>query len=339
LNQEGGEGLIEKMINNNSKNENTESTENILAFSIGDLTFSSPIFLASGTAGYGYELENIVDFKKIGAVITKGISLNPREGNPTPRIAEFTIRGIAVGLLNSIGLQNPGVREFTKSIMPKLKKLPTKIIANVFGEKEEEYRKVIEVFEESENPPDAYELNLSCPNTKKGGIEFGVNPKSVEKIVKQTRKSTKRPIIVKFSPFSEILPGLISIAKNEGADAYTLTNTIPAAVRDPKVGFFKGGMSGYPLKPIALRCILEISERFPGIKIIASGGVYLLEDVLDYIAAGATAVQVGTGNFIDPQKSQKLTEELENELKKQGKTLQQLVSSGVISQNSSFTSA
>ncbi len=339
MNQEGGEGLIEKMINNNSKNENTESTENILAFSIGDLTFSSPIFLASGTAGYGYELENIVDFKKIGAVITKGISLNPREGNPTPRIAEFTIRGIAVGLLNSIGLQNPGVREFTKSIMPKLKKLPTKIIANVFGEKEEEYRKVIEVFEESENPPDAYELNLSCPNTKKGGIEFGVNPKSVEKIVKQTRKSTKRPIIVKFSPFSEILPGLISIAKNEGADAYTLTNTIPAAVRDPKVGFFKGGMSGYPLKPIALRCILEISERFPGIKIIASGGVYLLEDVLDYIAAGATAVQVGTGNFIDPQKSQKLTEELENELKKQGKTLQQLVSSGVISQNSSFTSA
>jgi len=339
LNQEGGEGLIEKMINNNSKNENTESTENILAFSIGNLTFSSPIFLASGTAGYGYELENIVDFKKIGAVITKGISLNPREGNPTPRIAEFTIRGIAVGLLNSIGLQNPGVREFTKSIMPKLKKLPTKIIANVFGEKEEEYRKVIEVFEESENPPDAYELNLSCPNTKKGGIEFGVNPKSVEKIVKQTRKSTKRPIIVKFSPFSEILPGLISIAKNEGADAYTLTNTIPAAIRDPKVGFFKGGMSGYPLKPIALRCILEISERFPGIKIIASGGVYLLEDVLDYIAAGATAVQVGTGNFIDPQKSQKLTEELENELKKQGKTLQQLVSSGVISQNSSFTSA
>lgn len=339
MNQEGGEGLIEKMINNNSKNENTESTENILAFSIGNLTFSSPIFLASGTAGYGYELENIVDFKKIGAVITKGISLNPREGNPTPRIAEFTIRGIAVGLLNSIGLQNPGVREFTKSIMPKLKKLPTKIIANVFGEKEEEYRKVIEVFEESENPPDAYELNLSCPNTKKGGIEFGVNPKSVEKIVKQTRKSTKRPIIVKFSPFSEILPGLISIAKNEGADAYTLTNTIPAAIRDPKVGFFKGGMSGYPLKPIALRCILEISERFPGIKIIASGGVYLLEDVLDYIAAGATAVQVGTGNFIDPQKSQKLTEELENELKKQGKTLQQLVSSGVISQNSSFTSA
>ncbi len=310
--------------NNKNKNENTE---NILAFSIGKLKFSSPIFLASGTAGYGYELENIVDFRKIGAIVTKGISPKPREGNPTPRIAEFSIRGVAVGLLNSIGLQNPGVHEFVKSIMPKLKKLPTKIIANVFGEKEEEYQKVIEVFEESENPPDAYELNLSCPNTKKGGIEFGVNPKSVEKIVRQTRKSTERPIIVKFSPFSEILPGLISIAKNEGADAYTLTNTIPAAVRDPKVGFFKGGMSGYPLKPIALRCILEISERFPGIKIIASGGVYFLEDVLDYIAAGATAVQVGTANFLDPAKSQKLAEELENELKKQGKKLIDLVGS------------
>jgi dihydroorotate dehydrogenase (subfamily 1) family protein len=314
------------MINDNDKNGNNE---NILAFSIADLKFSSPIFLASGTAGYGYELANIVDFKKIGAVITKGVSLNPREGNPTPRIAEFTIRGLAVGLLNSIGLQNPGVHEFTKSIMPKLKKLPTKIIANVFGEKEEEYKKVIEVFEESENPPDAYELNLSCPNTKRGGIEFGVNPKSVEKIVKQSRKSTKRPIIVKFSPFSEILPGLISIAKNEGADAFTLTNTIPSAIRDQKLGFFKGGLSGYPLKPIALRCVIDAFERFPEVKIVASGGVYSLEDVLDYITAGATAVQVGTGNFIDPQKSQKLAEELENELKKQGKTLQQIVGSGV----------
>jgi dihydroorotate dehydrogenase (NAD+) catalytic subunit len=314
------------MINDNDKNGNNE---NILAFSIADLKFSSPIFLASGTAGYGYELANIVDLKKIGAVITKGVSLNPREGNPTPRIAEFTIRGLAVGLLNSIGLQNPGVHEFTKSIMPKLKKLPTKIIANVFGEKEEEYKKVIEVFEESENPPDAYELNLSCPNTKKGGIEFGVNPKSVEKIVKQSRKSTKRPIIVKFSPFSEILPGLISIAKNEGADAFTLTNTIPSAIRDQKVGFFKGGLSGYPLKPIALRCVIDAFERFPEVKIVASGGVYSLEDVLDYITAGATAVQVGTGNFIDPQKSQKLAEELENELKKQGKTLQQIVGSSV----------
>jgi dihydroorotate dehydrogenase (NAD+) catalytic subunit len=314
------------MINDNDKNGNNE---NILAFSIADLKFSSPIFLASGTAGYGYELANIVDLKKIGAVITKGVSLNPREGNPTPRIAEFTIRGLAVGLLNSIGLQNSGVHEFTKSIMPKLKKLPTKIIANVFGEKEEEYKKVIEVFEESENPPDAYELNLSCPNTKKGGIEFGVNPKSVEKIVKQSRKSTKRPIIVKFSPFSEILPGLISIAKNEGADAFTLTNTIPSAIRDQKVGFFKGGLSGYPLKPIALRCVIDAFERFPEVKIVASGGVYSLEDVLDYITAGATAVQVGTGNFIDPQKSQKLAEELENELKKQGKTLQQIVGSGV----------
>jgi dihydroorotate dehydrogenase (NAD+) catalytic subunit len=314
------------MINDNDKNGNNE---NILAFSIADLKFSSPIFLASGTAGYGYELANIVDFKKIGAVITKGVSLNPREGNPTPRIAEFTIRGLAVGLLNSIGLQNPGVHEFTKSIMPKLKKLPTKIIANVFGEKEEEYKKVIEVFEESENPPDAYELNLSCPNTKKGGIEFGVNPKSVEKIVKQSRKSTKRPIIVKFSPFSEILPELISIAKNEGADAFTLTNTIPSAIRDQKVGFFKGGLSGYPLKPIALRCVIDAFERFPEVKIVASGGLYSLEDVLDYITAGATAVQVGTGNFIDPQKSQKLAEELENELKKQGKTLQQIVGSGV----------
>ena len=303
--------------------------ENIISFSIGDIVFSSPIFLASGTAGYGYELENIIDYKKIGAVITKGVSPNPREGNATPRIAEFTIKGVAVGLLNSIGLQNPGAYEFTKSIMPKLKKLQTKIIVNVFGEKEEEYKKVIEIFE-SENPPDAYELNLSCPNTKKGGIEFGVNPKSVEKIVKLARKSTKRPLIVKFSPFSEILPGLISIAKDEGADAFTLTNTIPAAVRDSKGGFFKGGLSGYPLKPIALRCIIEIYERFPGIKILASGGAYSLEDILDYIMAGATAVQIGTANFLDPQKSQKLAEELENELKKQGKKLQDLIGSGVV---------
>ncbi len=280
-------------------------------FKIGDEFFSSPVLLASGTAGYGIELEGILDLSKIGAVVTKGISPEPKEGNPTPRIAEYTKNGKAIGLLNSIGLQNPGALKFSKEIMPKIANLPTKIIVNVFGDREEDYAHVIKIIEnEAEGAiPNGYELNLSCPNTKKGGIEFGVNVKSVEKIVSLARNETKKPIIVKFSPFSEILPSLVKVAINEGTDALTLTNTIPAAIIDRGV-FFRGGLSGYPLKPIALRCVLEIAEKFPGIKIIGCGGIYTYEDALEFIRAGACAIQVGTATFLNPKTPEIIAEKL-----------------------------
>lgn len=278
---------------------------------IKNVEFSSPILLASGTAGYGYELSELIDFRKLGGIVTKGVSKNPREGNPTPRIGEFIVYETAVGLINSIGLQNPGVLEFIQ-ILEKLKKLPTRIIVNVFGESEKEYAEVIRILEESPYKPDAYELNLSCPNTKKGGIEFGVNPKMLSKILRLSRKRTESPIIVKFSPFSEVLKELVRLSISEGADAFTLTNTIPAAIRDYKIGFLKGGLSGPVLKPIALRCVLDVKELFPEAKIIACGGIYTISDVKDFFDAGACAVQIGTANFLNPRISQMIYDELEN---------------------------
>lgn len=300
---------------------------------IGGVTFQSPVFLASGTAGYGYELAEILDMKKIGAVITKGVSPAPRDGNPPPRISEFYVHGRSIGLLNSIGLQNPGADEFARKIMPELReKLKTKVIVNVFGEKEEDYPEVIRKIEEicdEETAPDGYELNLSCPNTEKGGIEFGVNPDSVRKIVSMCRKETKKPIFVKFSPFAEILPELVRVSQEEGVNIFTLTNTIPAAVFDYKVGFFKGGLSGFPLKPIALRCVIEVKERFPDAEIIGCGGIYSADDAFEFILAGAKAVQVGTANFPNPKISEKISEELSQKIRKTGKELEEIVGSGI----------
>lgn len=270
---------------------------------IGNVEFSSPIFLASGTAGYGYEISEFIDIRKIGAIVTKGVSKNPREGNPTPRISEFLVYGISVGLINSIGLQNPGAKRF-KEILQELKKLPTKLIVNVFGEREKEYGEVIDILEDTVSPPDAYELNLSCPNTAKGGIEFGIRTKTISKVLKHARKRTNSPIIVKLSPFSGILPDIVKASIEEGADAFTLTNTIPAAMRDFKVGFFKGGLSGPVLKPIALRCVLDVKERFPTAKVIACGGIYTATDAKDFLDAGACAVQIGTANFLNPKISE-----------------------------------
>ncbi len=283
---------------------------------IGNIKFESPVILASGTAGYGIELEGIVDFTKIGGIVTKGISMQDRQGNPPPRISEFSINGTTIGLLNSIGLQNPGVKHFTKKILPQIMRLPTMVIVNVFGETEKEYAEVIKFIEnESDTPPHAYELNLSCPNTEKGGIEFGVNTKSVAKIVCKTRKVTKRPIIVKFSPFSEIIKNLMKTAIDEGADAFTLVNSIPAAVRDQKGFFFKGGLSGPVLKPIALRCIIEAKEKFPDAKIIGCGGIYSEKDAVEFLDAGAILIQIGTANFLDPQIGHRIAEKLINYFK------------------------
>lgn len=279
---------------------------------IKNVEFSSPIFLASGTAGYGTELSDFVDLTKIGAVVTKGISKNPRDGNPPPRISEFVVNGTAVGLINSIGLQNPGAKKF-KQMLKEIKKLPTKIIVNVFGETEREYAEVVSILEDSDIKPDAYELNLSCPNTKKGGMEFGVNMKSVSKIIRMVRRRTELPIIVKFSPFSELLKTLVRISLDEGADAFTLTNTIPAAIKDYKVGFLKGGLSGPVLKPIALRCVLDVKESFPEVSIIACGGIYTPDDVRDFLEAGACAVQIGTANFLNPKISETLAKYFENQ--------------------------
>ena len=275
---------------------------------IGRFDLRSPIFPASGTFGYGDELSGVLDYSVIGGFVTKGISYREREGNPTPRISETPC-----GLINSIGLQNKGVKRFVKEIT-QIKNhigINTPIIVNIFGETEKEYIKVIRYIEESGVEIFGYELNLSCPNTKKGGIEFGLDKKSVRKIVGMARRVTERFLSAKFPPYNFILPQLVEVAKGEGADAVVLTNTIPSASFEVKSkNFLRGGLSGPAFKPIALRCVLDVYEKLGDVGIIGCGGISTGWDAFHYLSAGARAVQVGTANFQNPKVCEKIYTEL-----------------------------
>ena len=284
-----------------------------LTVQVGAVRLRNPILPASGTFGYGVEFAHLVDLNRLGGLVVKGLSREPMEGAPAPRLCETPS-----GMLNAVGLQNIGVRAFVAEKLPVLRKYDTAIIANVFGYSVEDYVEVIRVLEDAEGLA-AYELNISCPNVKKGGIQFGGDPASVAEVVGAARKAAvKVPLWVKLSPMVADIGLIARAAEGAGADALTVANTYPAMAIDSwtgksLLGNQTGGLSGPSIKPITLRLVWETAKavRSP---IIGVGGIETVEDVLQYVAAGATAVQVGTASFTDPRASQRLLEELERAL-------------------------
>jgi dihydroorotate dehydrogenase (NAD+) catalytic subunit len=274
-----------------------------LSVQVGALRLASPIVTASGTFGYGVEFADLVDLNRLGGVVTKGISKEPIEGAPAPRLKETPS-----GMLNAVGLQNIGVAAFVHDKLPLLRKYNTHLIVNVFGYCLDEYVEVIGRLEEAEGIS-AYELNISCPNVKKGGMQFGSDPGLVAEVVGAARKAaSKRPLWVKLSPLVTDIALIAKTAEQAGADALTVANTYPAMAVDlmsgkSVLGNPTGGLSGPAIKPITMRLVWE-ARKAVGIPVIALGGVETAEDVLEYMMVGASAVQVGTASFADPKASE-----------------------------------
>ena len=258
---------------------------------------NNPIMPASGTFGSGQEYSEFIDLNRLGAIVTKGVSINPWEGNPSPRIMETSS-----GMINAIGLQNPGVDIFIKRDIPFLKKFDTRIIVNVCGNSVSDYIKVVERL--SEQAVDMLEINISCPNVEHGGIAFGQEPKMVEHITKEVKKTTHLPISMKLTPNVTDITEIAKAAEYGGADALSLINTITGMRIDIKKKTFSvanktGGLSGAAIKPIALRMVYQVCKAVH-IPVIGMGGVTTAEDALEFIMAGATGIAVGTANFRNP---------------------------------------
>lgn len=268
-----------------------------LAVNLGGLAMKNPVTVASGTFGAGKEYHDFVDVASLGAVTTKGVSLNGWEGNASPRIAET-----ASGMLNSIGLQNPGVQHLKDDELPWLQSIGATTIVNVSGHSFDEYVQVIEALEEA--PVDAYEVNISCPNVDAGGMTMGCHVPSVEKVVGMCRAATKRPLIVKLTPNVTDVAEIARAAEAAGADAISLINTllgmaVDARTRKPKLARVVGGFSGPAVKPVALRMVWQCAGAV-SVPILGMGGIATGEDAIEFMLAGATAVAVGTANFVNP---------------------------------------
>jgi dihydroorotate dehydrogenase (NAD+) catalytic subunit len=279
--------------------------------SLAGMELVNPIIAASGTFGYGIEFEEIVALERIGGLVTKGISMEPMAGNAAPRIIQT-----AAGMLNAIGLQNVGVEDFIARKLPPLSRYPScNVIVNVFGFTDGEYIAVIERLNEAAGIA-AYELNVSCPNVHAGGMAFGSDPGSLEYLVGRAKRASTRPLIVKLSPNVTSIAHMAKIAAEAGADAISLTNTflamsIDAETRRPRLANVTGGLSGPAIKPIALRMVYE-TARTVKIPIIGMGGIVMAEDAVEFLLAGATAVEVGTASYADPRAVERLAKELES---------------------------
>ncbi len=283
-----------------------------LGVNIAGVEFKNPVMEASGTFGSGMEFSEFVDLNKLGAVVTKGVANIPWPGNPTPRIAETY-----GGMLNAIGLQNPGVDVFIKRDIPFLKKYDTKIIVNVCGKTTEEYLEVVERL--SDEPIDMMEINISCPNVKEGGIAFGQDPKAVEAITKAVKAKAKQPVIMKLSPNVTDITVMAKAAQAGGADALSLINTITGMKIDIHKQTFAianktGGMSGPAVKPVAVRMVYQVANAV-SIPIIGMGGIMNGDDAMEFILAGATAVSVGTANFMNPTATMDVLEGIKKYMK------------------------
>jgi dihydroorotate dehydrogenase (NAD+) catalytic subunit len=270
-----------------------------LTVSIGRMILKNPVVASSGTFGFGEELENFFDLNCLGAIISKGISLKPMAGNPPPRI--FETEG---GILNSIGLQNPGFEEFVKNKLPYYKKLKTHLIVNFFGNTQKEYVELARRFDDIAGVS-GLEMNVSCPNIKRGGIVFGTNPQMACRLVQAVRKATALTLIVKLSPNVTDIASMAKSAEEGGADAVSLVNTFRAMAvnihtRKPELGNTIGGLSGPAIKPIALRMVWEVSQAVD-IPIIGMGGIMNAKDAIEFILVGASAIQIGTANLINPR--------------------------------------
>jgi len=279
-----------------------------LATSICGVALANPVIAASGTFGYGLEFEKQVDLNSLGGLVVKGLSREPIAGNPAPRLYETE-----AGMINSIGLQNIGVRAFVAEKLPALAKLRTAVIANVFGYEVEDYVEVARVLEDHAGLA-AYELNVSCPNTKHGGIYFSSDPVLLSEVVTAVKRVARRPLIVKLSPNVAAIEPLARAAEESGADALSLVNTfvalaVDAHTRKPRIGAGFGGLSGPAIKPIALRFVCQ-AARAVKIPVIGLGGIATGEDAAEFLVAGASAVQVGTATFWDPQSPARIAREL-----------------------------
>lgn len=281
---------------------------------LAGLSLQNPIIAASGTCGYGEELHPFVDLNRLGAVVMKGLSLQPTQGNPAPRLAE-----ISSGMLNSVGLQNIGIEAFLRDKLPRLRQYRTHIIVNFFGDTPEEYAAVAARASEAEGIA-ALEANISCPNVQHGGLLFSSDPRLTFEVVAQVRKATALPVIVKLSPNVTDITVIARAAEDAGADAVSLINTlmgmaIDLKTRRPRLPLGFGGLSGPAIKPVALRMVWQVAQavRLP---VIGIGGIMTGEDALEFLVAGATACQVGTASFVDPAACRKIITEMERYLRR-----------------------
>lgn len=285
-----------------------------LATTLCGIALRNPVLAASGTFGYGIEFEKIVDLNQLGGIVTKGLSREPIAGNPAPRLWHTES-----GMMNSVGLQNVGVRAFVSGKLPKLRPYSVPVIANVFGYAIEDYLEVVRVLESTDGLA-AYELNVSCPNTKEGGIFFSSDPSLLANLITRVRLISKRPLIVKLSPNVASIAPFAKVAEDSGADAISLVNTfiglaIDIKTRRPRIGAGFGGLSGPAIKPLALRMVYEASKAVK-IPVIGLGGIVTGEDAAEFLITGATAVQVGTGTFIRPDAPLQVAKQLSKVLQK-----------------------
>jgi dihydroorotate dehydrogenase (NAD+) catalytic subunit len=287
-----------------------------LGFSIGDLKFRNPVLTASGTFGYGREFTDFFDISRLGGIIVKGTTVEPREGNVYPRMAETPS-----GMLNAVGLQNKGIDYFENSIYPEIKKYNTNIIVNINGSFLDDYVILASRINNLDKIP-AIELNISCPNVKMGGMAFGTNPVSAREVIKAVRAVYKRKLIVKLSPNVTNITEFAKISEEEGADCVSLINTILGMSVDvrnmkPSLSTITGGLSGPAVKPVAVRMVWQVANSVK-IPVIGIGGIMTTGDALEFILAGASAVQIGTASFIDPMTSVKIVEGIEKYLIEKG---------------------
>ena len=281
-----------------------------LSVKIGSLHLRNPIMLASGTVGYGNEISEFSDLNKLGAIVTKSLSLKPRKGNPPQRIVETP-----AGMLNAIGLANIGVEEFIKEKIPFLKKYDVPLICNIAASSVEEYVECTRILT-AEDTIKAFEINVSCPNVRDGGLQFGNDKNAVGNVTAKVRSVTNKPLIIKLSPNVSYISEFAQIVKDEGGDAVSAINTLVGTAfniftKKPKIFNVNGGLSGPAIKPVALAKVLEISRKVD-IPIIGIGGIMNWKDVIEFMIVGSSAVQIGTLNFIDPTAAEKMVIELEN---------------------------
>jgi dihydroorotate dehydrogenase (NAD+) catalytic subunit len=280
-----------------------------LSVTLAGIELKNPIIAASGTFGYGVEFEDVVHLDKLGGIVVKGLSREPMIGNPPPRLWET-----AAGMLNAIGLQNIGASAFVAEKLPRLQQMKNIVVfANVFGHTREDYERTIEILNDGEGIA-AYELNVSCPNTAEGGLQFGIDPRSLDELVTTAKRVARRPLIVKLSPNVTSIAQMAHIAQEAGADAISLINTfvamaIDADTRKPRIANVTAGLSGPAIKPIALRMVHDAAHAV-NIPVIGMGGISTAADVAEFMLAGATAVEIGTASYWDPCATEKIVDGL-----------------------------
>jgi dihydroorotate dehydrogenase (NAD+) catalytic subunit len=276
---------------------------------IGGIELQNPVMTASGTFGYAREFEHLIDLNRLGGIIVKGLSLEPTKGNPPPRIVET-----ACGMINAIGLENVGIERFITDKLPFLQRLSPPVFVNIYGKLEAEYRQLTARINDVEAIA-GIEVNISCPNVKAGGMAFGVDPRAAFKVIRAVREQTAKPVMVKLSPNVTDITEIAAAVEEAGADSISLINTLTAMAIDidtrrPKIANIIGGLSGPAIKPVALRMVWQVAQK-ARIPIIGIGGIMTFEDALEFLIAGATAVQIGTANFVNPHTTVEIIDGIE----------------------------